>query len=160
MRPRVPKAVTQEFARTLDADTAREARAIAQTLNQSLNHSNTETPMNKRTVRTRKAELAPATPKSEPKKSPKAKAKPKAAKKVTAKTSDRATVHAAYTAAKLKVQSKCKIGATLLYHGRNEAIDGKTVKVVAHEGRGGIVVQHKDEKYIVSPLALLRKEAK
>jgi len=113
----------------------------------------------KRTATTKKAELAPAAPKSEPKtatKVTKSTKKTTAKKSTTAKSSDRAAIHAQYTAAKLKVQGKLKIGATMPYRGRNEDIDGKTVKVIAHEGRGGIVVQYKDEKYIVSPHSLLK----
>jgi len=114
----------------------------------------------KRTPTTKKAELVPATPKPEPKakatKKVKA-AKPKAAKKAKAtKPSDRATVLAAYTADKLKVQKQLKIGAVITYHGRNETLDGKSVKVTGYEPRGGVLVEHQGDRYTVSPHALLK----
>jgi len=158
MRPRVPKAVTQEFTRSLDAATIREARTIAQAFNQTPTQ---ETPMTtKRTVRTRKAEPAPATPKPEPKTAAKAtttRSSSKATKKsITAKPTDRAKTHAAYTKSKLAVQRRVKLNVTVTYHGRNELLDGKPVKVTGYEGRGGVFVEFKGERYVVSPHALLK----
>lgn len=154
MRPRVPQAVVTEFDRALDVDTARAARAIAQTLNQTQNQE-TITMKTKRNATTKKAELAPATPK------PAAKAKvTKATKKAAAKKAkptERAKVHAAYTSGKLKVQKRIKINTTLTYHGRNETLDGKSVKVTGYEGRGGVFVEFKGERYVVSPHALIKE---
>jgi len=75
---------------------------------------------------------------------------------VTTKPSDRATVLAAYTADKLKVQKQLKIGAVITYHGRNETLDGKSVKVTGYEPRGGVLVEHQGDRYTVSPHALLK----
>ena len=112
----------------------------------------------KRTATTKKAELAPGTPKPTAKPAAKVKAKPKAAKKATAKKpTERVTLNAKYTAGKLQVQKRLKLDATLTYHGRNETLDGKPVKVVGYEGRGGVFVEFKGERYTVSPYALLKK---
>ncbi|HVE24068.1 MAG TPA: hypothetical protein VNC22_01625 [Sporichthya sp.] len=114
----------------------------------------------KRTVRTRKAEPAPATPKPEPKTAAKAtttRSSSKATKKsITAKPTDRAKTHAAYTKSKLAVQRRVKLNVTVTYHGRNELLDGKPVKVTGYEGRGGVFVEFKGERYVVSPHALLK----
>ncbi len=147
----VPEEVVAEFEQSLTADTARAARAIAQQLT---THPNTETrtmTTTKRTPTTKRAEPTPATTK------PTAKSAAKTKAKKTAKPSDRATILAKYMAAKLKVQKQLKVGAVITYRGRNETLDGKPVKVVGHETRGGVFVEHKDTRYVVSPHALLKK---
>jgi hypothetical protein len=161
----VPEEVVREFEASLTEDTARQARAIAQ----ALTHTPTETTMSttKRYARTRKAELTPAAPTAKPepaakvKKTAKAKPKPKAAAKATARTaaptSERTKANAKYTEQKLKVQAKFKVNAVMTYHGRVSDLDGQRVKIVGHEGRGGIFVEYKGDRYIVSPFALEKK---
>jgi hypothetical protein len=146
----VPEAVINEFEQSLTRDTVREARAIAAHMTSTPGDRTVAT---KRTPTTKKAEPIPATTKSTAKSAVKAKPK-KTAKK--AKPTDRAAVLAAYMADKLKVQKQLKVGAVIVYHGRNESIDGKSVKVVGHETRGGVFVEHKDTRYVVSPRALLK----
>jgi hypothetical protein len=155
-RPRVPREVIAEFSQQLDKDSVREARAIAQELTHSPDQE-TRTMTTKRNAATKRAEPTPATTIPEPK--PKAAKKATAAKKTAkkAKPTDRATVLAAYMADKLKVQKQLKIGAVITYRGRNEALDGKPVKVVGHETRGGVFVEFKGERYTVSPFALEKK---
>jgi hypothetical protein len=111
----------------------------------------------KRIARTRKAELIPATPK--PTVKPAVKPKAKKSPKSSTKSSDRAKTHATYTRGKLAIQKRVKLNATLTYTGRNEMLNNKPVKTVGYEGRGGVFVEFKGERYVVSPHALLRKEA-
>jgi hypothetical protein len=155
----VPEEVIIEFERRLNKDTVREARAIAQELTHSPAQE-TRAMTSKRKATTKRAEPTPTTTKPEPK--AKATAKPKAAKKAAAKKkaakpTDRASMLAAYMADKLKIQKGVKIGAVIVYHRRNETIDGKSVKVVEYESRGGIWVEFRAERYVVSPHALLKK---
>ena len=150
----IPKEVVQEFEQQLSADTARQARAIAAHLTHTPQEIRTMA-TTKRNATTKRAEPTPAPAKPEPTKKPKAGTKAKAAKK--AKATDRSTILARYMAAKLKIQKRVKIGAVITYHGRNETIDGKPVKVVEYESRGGIWVEHRDTRYVVSPHALLKK---
>lgn len=166
-RPRVPREVITEFEQSLTKDTACEARAIAQ----ALTHTPTETTMSKtkRTATTKKAEPTPvptvkpeATTKAKPKTTPKAKAKKSVAKKKAmarkaASSSERAKANAKYTEQKLKVQAKFKVNAVMTYHGRVSDLDGQKVKIVGHEGRGGIFVEYKGDRYTVSPFALEKK---
>jgi hypothetical protein len=152
-RPRVPREVIAEFNQQLDKDSVREARAIAQALTTTNPAQETRTMTTKRKVITKKAEPIPATTKPTAKAAVKAKPK-KTAKK--AKPTDRATILARYMQDKLKIQKQLKIGAVIVYHGRNDSIDGKSVKVVGHETRGGVCVEHKDTRYVVSPHALLK----
>lgn len=161
-RVTVPKEVIAEFNQTLDADTARAARAIAQ----ELTHTGDRTMTAKRTNRTKRAEPTPATPKPEPTVTATAKPtaktatkKPKVVKKKAAKKAkptDRATILARYMTDKLKVQKHLKVGAVITYRGRNETLDGKPVKVTGYETRGGVFVEFKGERYVVSPHALLK----
>ncbi len=155
-RMRVPKAVEREFDASLARDTAREARAIAQELTHTPTGDRTMA-TTKRTPTTKRAEPTPVIPKPEPKATATKKAKKTGKKTKTAKPTDRATVLAAYKAAKLKIQKQLKVGAVIVYHGRNESIDGKAVKVVGHETGGGVFVEFKDTRYVVSPHALLKK---
>ena len=153
-RPRVPREVIAEFNQQLDKDSVREARAIAQALTTTNPAQETRTMTSKRQATTKRAEPIPTTTKATAKSVVKAKPK-KTAKK--AKPSDRAAVLAAYMRDKLKIQKGVKIGAVITYRGRNETIDGKQVKVVEYESRGGIWVEFRGERYVVSPQALLKK---
>ena len=153
-RPRVPREVIAEFNQQLDKDSVREARAIAQALTTTNPAQETRTMTSKRQATTKRAEPIPTTTKPTAKSVVKAKPK-KTAKK--AKPSDRAAVLAAYMRDKLKIQKGVKIGAVIVYHGRNESIDGEKVKVTGYETRGGVFVEHKDTRYVVSPHALLKK---
>lgn len=161
LRVTVPQEVAREFEQSLDTDTVRYARAIAQELTHAPDQ---ETRTMKRTPTTKRAEPTPATTKPEPTAVTKPTAKtatkkPKVVKKKAAKKatpSDRATILAKYMADKLRIQKQVKIGATLTYHGRNESIDGKPVKVTGYEARNGIWVEHRGEKYVVAPRALLK----
>jgi hypothetical protein len=115
----------------------------------------------KRNAITTHAELTPVPAPSAPVKPVKKagmKAMAKSKRKATkAKVSERGAATAKYTKSKLAVQQKCRIGSVVVYHGRVEKLDGEHVKVVGHEGRGGVFIEFKDKKYVVSPLALLPK---
>ena len=115
----------------------------------------------KRNPITKRAELTPVPAPTAPVKSvkpagTKATAKPKRTA-TQAKPSERVAVTAKYTKSKLAVQQKCRIGSVVVYHGRVAKLDGERVKIVGHEGRGGVFIEFKDKKYVVSPLALLPK---
>jgi len=153
---RVPKEVIAEFNHQLDKDTVREVRAIAQALTTTNPTGERTMTTTKRTPTTKRAE--PVTPTTKPTAKSAVKAKPKKAAK-KAKPTDRASVLAAYMQDKLKIQKGVKIGAVIVYHGRNETIDGKSVKVVEYESRGGIWVEFRGERYVVSPHALLEKKS-
>ena len=140
---RVPKEVIAEFNHQLDKDTVREVRAIAQALTTTNSAQERTMTTTKRTPTTKRAE--PVTPTTKP------------TAKSAVKATDRASVLAAYMQDKLKIQKGVKIGAVIVYHGRNETIDGKSVKVVEYESRGGIWVEFRGERYVVSPHALLKK---
>ena len=167
-RSTVPKEVAREFEESLTTDTARYARAIAQQLTPH-QHQETRTMPTKRTATTKKAEPTPfptvkpeATTKAKPKTTPKAKAKKSVAKKKAmarkaAPSSERTKANAKYTEQKLKVQAKFKVNAVITYHGRVADLDGQKVKIVGHEGRGGIFVEYKGDRYTVSPFALEKK---
>jgi hypothetical protein len=108
--------------------------------------------------------LPPTTPVKTDAKKPAVTKKPKATpKSATAKgnakpkASERATANHAYTSAKLQLQKRIKVGATVTYSGRVEKLDGQKVKIVGLEGRGGVFVEHKGQKFVVSPAALLPK---
>jgi hypothetical protein len=75
------------------------------------------------------------------------------ATKAATKTTKSSAPANPYTAAKLRVQAQCPLGSTRTYSGR-KLFDGKKVKVVEHEARGGIVVEVGNKKYTVSPFAL------
>ena len=157
---RVPKEVIAEFNQQLDKDTVREVRAIAQALTTTNPAHETRTMTTKRNATTKRAEPVTPTTKPEPKAKPvkTTPVKKAAAKKKAAKPTDRATILAKYMKAKLAVQGKCKIGTIITYHGRNEALDGKQVKVTGYETRGGVFVTFKDTKFVVSPHVLLRQK--
>jgi len=74
--------------------------------------------------------------------------------KTTKKTVKTATPNE-YSAKKLAIQGRCKIGAQMQYHGRNTTIDGQRVKVTGHESVGGVFVEYKGTKFAVSPFSLL-----
>ncbi len=152
-RPRVPREVIAEFSQQLDTDAVREARRIAEALTTTNPTGEQTMTTTKRAPVTKRAELAPATTK--PTAKPKAVTKAKTAKKAK-RPSDRATILKKYMADKLKIQKGVKIGAVITYTGRNESISGEKVKVVDYESRGGVWVEFKGTRYVVSPHALLR----
>jgi hypothetical protein len=112
-------------------------------------------------VPTKRAEAKSApsttTPVTKPAVTRKAKPAPKPKVKKAAKPSARVKINAKYTAAKLALQKRLKIGATVTYSGRVKKLDGQKVKIVGYEGRGGVFVEHKGQKFVVSPAALLPK---
>jgi hypothetical protein len=161
----VPEEVINEFEQSLTADTAREARAIAHQLTHPTQETRTMA-TTKRNPITKKAEPTPA-PTAKPEATTKAKAKPSKKAKGTKETTvakildsiptERAKANARYTKDKLKVQARFKVNAVMTYHGRVSDLDGQKVKIVGHEGRGGIFVEYKGDRYTVSPFALEKK---
>jgi hypothetical protein len=159
----VPEEVINEFEQSLTADATRYARAIA---NQLTYPQETRTMATKRTPLTKKAEITPDTTVPDVKKvTDNTKPKPqetenhaegKASKKATA-TTERAKANAKYTGQKLKVQGRCKLNSTMTYSGRVSDLDGQRVKVVGHESRGGVFVEFRGDRYVVSPHALLAR---
>lgn len=63
-----------------------------------------------------------------------------------AKLSERGAATATYAKTKLAVQQKCRIGSVVAYHDRVAKLDGEHVKIVGHEGRGGVCIEFKDKK--------------
>jgi hypothetical protein len=159
----VPEDVINEFDQRLNKDTVREARALAQQLTTSPSQETRTMATTKRNAITKKAEPTTDAKATDVEKvaddtKPKSAKKPKAKASKKAKgTTERAKANARYTKDKLKVQAKFKVNSVMTYHGRVSDLDGQTVKIVCHEGRGGIFVEYKGDRYTVSPFALEKK---